>query len=576
MVAVSTLVRGAITLGVPSPWILPDEDVYAELAKSIAAGEFPSIRGDRELGWGVVYQALIAPGWAVFDDPVHAYRASLLTNAFVMSLAAVPAYLLARMFVSARLSVLVSAMTVLVPSMTYTGVVMTENACYPAFLLAVLLIARAVRAPSLVNQGVALVGLGIVVLTRIQTIALVGAYLAAVVVYAATSPRRDRAAYLRRFAPTAVLALSVPLAPMLISIASGNGVLGWLGTRSDTFEGFHAREVPQWFLYLLADLILYVAVAPAAATVVVLMRSVSRDAPEHLRLFAATMLPTLLALLSSVSLVSAALDVDGTENLNERYVFYVVPLIFVGFALWIAEGLPRPGRWPLIIVLLFSFVCATLPIPRLEYNANFQSPGILPWFAIESSHLLVGLLVTVFTGVCGALWIALRRDRIGYLWLITSAAMASAAVVAGISSANSATNAAGAFEGRPADWVDRAVPNGSEVVVLWHQGSETHAHTLDFWLIVTEFFNRSVGKVYRIGRPGYYETFLPTVPVRVAGDRSVTLKGERFAARFVLTTCKTPIRGRPIAEAPSAWLQLVQVDGVIRLAGQPRCPAGLW
>ena len=30
-------------------------------------------------------------------------------------------------------------MTVLVPSMAYTGVVMTENACYPVFLLAVLL-----------------------------------------------------------------------------------------------------------------------------------------------------------------------------------------------------------------------------------------------------------------------------------------------------------------------------------------------------------------------------------------------------------------------------------------------------
>ena len=85
-----------------------------------------------------------------------------------MSLAAVPAYLLSRMFVSARASVVVAAATVLVPSMSYTGLLMTENACYPAFLLAVLFIARALRSPSMLNQALALLGLGLVSLTRIQ------------------------------------------------------------------------------------------------------------------------------------------------------------------------------------------------------------------------------------------------------------------------------------------------------------------------------------------------------------------------------------------------------------------------
>ena len=74
IVALSTLVRGAIATGVPSPWILPDEVVYSELAKSIAAGGFPSVRGVPELGWGVVYPALIAPAWALFDDPARAYH----------------------------------------------------------------------------------------------------------------------------------------------------------------------------------------------------------------------------------------------------------------------------------------------------------------------------------------------------------------------------------------------------------------------------------------------------------------------------------------------------------------------
>ena len=97
-------------------------------------------------------------------------------------------------------------------------------------------------------------------------------------------------------------------------------------------------------MYLTGDLLLYVAVAPLAAAVVMMVLGLSRRAPERVRLFAAVALPTLLAMLVSVSLVSASVDVDGVENLNERYVFYVVPLTFVGLALWTGERLPRPGR----------------------------------------------------------------------------------------------------------------------------------------------------------------------------------------------------------------------------------------
>ena len=107
------LVRLAIGLATPSPWILPDELLYTELARAIADGGLPAVRGDATLGWGVVYPLLIAPAWALFSDPVAAYHASLVVNAVVMSLAAVPAYLLARLFVPATPSLLVAAGSVL-------------------------------------------------------------------------------------------------------------------------------------------------------------------------------------------------------------------------------------------------------------------------------------------------------------------------------------------------------------------------------------------------------------------------------------------------------------------------------
>ena len=263
-VGLSTFVRAWIGLRVPSPWILPDEVVYSELAKSIAEGGRPAIREIPSFGWGEVYPTLIAPAWALFDDPVRAYHAALGINALLMSLAAIPAYFLARMFVTRKSSILVAAMTVLVPSMAYTGVVMTENACYPIFLLALLLVARvcalAVAHESGVRAGRSRPAgvdadpgncAGRCLLRRRGDLRADGA------------SRSGAFDYLRKFVPTAAVAGVVVLSPVLASVVRGEGLFGWLGARSGTFAEFHPHEIPEWFAYLTAGMILYVAVAPA-------------------------------------------------------------------------------------------------------------------------------------------------------------------------------------------------------------------------------------------------------------------------------------------------------------------------
>ena len=577
IVGVSSIVRCAIGLGVPSPWILPDEVVYSELAKSIAAGGFPSVRGVPELGWGVVYPMLIAPAWAMFHDPFWAYRAALVINAVVMSLAAVPAYLLARMFVSSRASLLVAAMTVLVPSMAYTGVVMTENAFYPVFLLSLWLIARAVRRPTLGSQVLALLALGVVVLTRIQGLALVGAYTTAVLLYGLLGPRGERGAYLRRFAPSLWAALAAMLAPVGASLVRGDGALGWLGARSGTFDGFHALEVPEWFTYLTADLLVYVAIIPGVATALVLGSGLSTRAPEKLRLFASLGLSVFLAMLTSVSLVSASLDVDGRENLNERYVFYVVPLMFVGLALWIGERLPKPRPWALIAVATSGALVVLLPIDRLELNANFQSLALMPWLGVPLSATPLHVVVAIFAGVCGVVWWTCRQATVGRLWLVAAVTMMLAFASAYVSEADSASFAAAVFDKRSATWLDSAVPTGATVAVVWDE-RHGRGQTLDPfypWIMVTEFFNESVRDVYRLGPPTYYEDFLPTIPVALGSDGTVLLNGRPLQRRLVLVTCQTPVSGAVLARAPRGSLELVQVEGPVRLSGATRC-AGRW
>ena len=506
-------------------------------------------------------------------EPGDAYHAALTINAFVMSLAVVPAYFLARMFVARGASAVVAATTVLVPSMAYTGVLMTENACYPVFLLAVLLIARAIRQPSAGRQALALAGLGLLAFTRIQGLALVGAYLLAVFLYALTGAPATRRDYLRRFAPTAIVLVVVPLVPVLASLAAGKGALGWLGARSSTFAGFRPQEIPEWFAYLTADLVLYVAVVPIAATVVMIGLGLSRRASDRVRLFAAVVLPTLVAMLGSVSLVSASLDVDGTENLNERYVFYVVPLLFIGLALWVREGLPRRRPWSLAVVAVCCLLAAVLPAGRLEYNAGFQSVALLPWIDLSLSRPALTLLMGAFAFGCGALWLTCRADRAGRLWLLVAPWLVFVGVLAVGSNNTSARTFASAFAGEKATWVDDAVGD-HQAPVLWDErlAPTDRPEPFSFWLMVTELFNEDVGTVYRIGPPTYYETFLPTVPVHVGpASRILDARGRPLATRFLLVPCKTPVAGRVVAQAPRGALRLVEVNGPVRLSDVRAC-----
>ena len=96
IVAVSIAVRVWLGHRMVAPWIMVDEIVYSELAKNIAAhGEF-LVRGHPSHGYGFVYPVLIAPAWALFTSVPTAYAAAKGINAVAMSLAAIPAYYLAR------------------------------------------------------------------------------------------------------------------------------------------------------------------------------------------------------------------------------------------------------------------------------------------------------------------------------------------------------------------------------------------------------------------------------------------------------------------------------------------------
>jgi hypothetical protein len=333
-------------------------------------------------------------------------------------------------------------------------------------------------------------------------------------------------------------------------------------------------EVPQWVGHLAAGLVLYVAVMPVAATAVMSVLGLNRRTSEPLRLFASIAVPTIGAMLFSVALVSAGVDVDGVENLNERYVFYVAPLTFVGLALWVRHGLPRPRLLAFAALAACSVLVALLPIVELKYNAGFQSVALLPWLTLPFGGWWVRLFALLFVLGSGMLWIGCRADRVGRLWAFTALWMTFVGVLAVGSNAVTARGFEDAYSGGSASWVDDALPPQTTASVLWDQRVAVNGRPDPYyaWLMVAEFFNAGIEDVLRLGRKTHYENVLPTQPVELARDGTVIDgSGNALSPRFVVVSCRVPAVGRLVAGSPRGALRLLEIDGVLRLRGAPSC-----
>ena len=209
LVAAAAGIQIALAFMNPAPWIVPDEIIYSELAKAIGAGDLPAVRDVTKLEFGIVYPLLIAPAWALFPDATQAYAVARAIGAVVMALSAIPAYLLARRFVSPHGALMIASFAVFLPSMLYSGTLLTEVALYPVSLFAFLAMVYALDQPTLRYQACVLGAIGVAVATKSLMIVLLPAYVVGILLMALLLERNggDARMYLRRFRPTWVLFL---------------------------------------------------------------------------------------------------------------------------------------------------------------------------------------------------------------------------------------------------------------------------------------------------------------------------------------------------------------------------------
>src|SRR5215510_9451968 len=172
IVAVSAAVRAWLARDLVAPFIMVDELIWSEIARGIADAGQPLLRDHPDPGYSAFYPLLISPAYVLFHNLVDAYAAVKTWNSVLMSLAAVPAFFLARRVVRDGYALLAALLAVAVPSLAYTGTVMTENAFYPLFLVVVLVLLVVLERPTPLWVVLLLALAGLAYETRVQAVAL--------------------------------------------------------------------------------------------------------------------------------------------------------------------------------------------------------------------------------------------------------------------------------------------------------------------------------------------------------------------------------------------------------------------
>jgi hypothetical protein len=557
-------VRFVLARSSPAPWIFVDELIYSELAKSFADGEGLAIRDVPTGAYGFVYPVIVSPAWALFDAVPHAYAAAKAINSLVMSLAAVPAYLLARRLVGAWPSLAVATLTVAVPSLAYTGTIMTENAFYPAFLLALWSMVLALERPTVARQLWALALIALAFVIRVQAIALVATLVTAIVLLAALDHGGGRV-FLRRlwtFRVTLIALGGGALLLLAVQGARGRTPTEIFGAyRSARESDYSVGEAAKWLLWHLAELDLYVAVLPFAALLLVATLACRRGADREVRVFAAVAVPAVFWL---ALLVATFASQPSVQRIQERNLFHVAPLLFVALLAWIESGAPRPRLPTIAAAVVAAGLPATIPYFRLiNVSAVSDTLALLPWWNLQDS-VISGHQVRLVASLCavaaGAVFLLLpRRWALAMPALVLVYFALVAVPVAGrIENASVGALFAGIRTER--EWIDQAVPEDAEVAAVWNGVPNRYA----IWQ--NEFFNRAVGPVYytREPMPGN----LPETPVVVSESGELLVDGRPLEAAYALSDGTFPLDGELVARDPGTGMTIVRADGPLVLSAR--------
>ena len=568
LLLVGFLVRLYLTRRIPAPWIMGDELLYSDLARSVADTGDLAIRGlalsVRTYG---IYPLVVAPAWLA-DSTTTAYGLAKTINALLMTLAAVPVYLWARRIVRPELALCLLGLVLLLPAMSYSGTLMTENVAFPAVCLALLMIALALERPTLARQLLALVAIFLAVACRLQNVVFFAILPLAVALkvfldWRAPERRFDLKRELRSYLPTLVALAALVLMYGAYQLVRGRPLSGGLGGYEAVANAdYSLRAVARWVVFHAAELSFAVALIPVSALIIMFGLACTRR-------FATTSAERAFLAVAAASLVfvvqAGAFASQFILRIEERNMIYVEPVLLLAFVFWLERGAPRPQRLTLVAFLVPVALLTSIPFERL-FNVSIFSDttGLLPLLRVSAlvSGGTDGMRVLLVLGALAVMmFAALASTRalvVGGLIGVALFLGVSTKMVVGSqrSQAVAARIATGASD---VNWVDDRVPKGETAALLFNADLAADGHPA--WQ--TEFWNRDVQRVVYLGAhdfgfPGFDASVGPTgrflsatgTAARppavdyVVAPVGVDLAGEHVATegRFALWHISKPLR----------------------------------
>ncbi len=504
-------------VGRVTPDYLPDEYIYPSLARSFAEHGRPLIRGGTAHFPALLDPIVTAPVWLVTNDPVTAFRLTQGLHALFVSLAVIPAYLLARRLALPRWTcIAVAALTVAVPDAVYASSMLADPLAYPLVLAAVYAGVCMISEPTKSAQLAFAVFSALTIFARVQYVVVPLAVLGAELV-------ADRCNLLKSVRRV-WLALVVLIAPPALLF----GTLGServLGVYSKGKHGVHLGSLAHW-LGLEAMLLLYSSgwvIVPGALAGIAfaLWRSGSRAELA----FALTTAFLALALMLEAAQIA---DTDS-QRFQERYLFTLVPLLAVAFGLYVKRGLP--GRIPLgLLSAGMLLVAARVPLSGYAAAHNKDdSPTLWAVLRLESltsvgNGSLAVALIAAALSVLAAL-VVFRKVPAALAFVGAIAACCALSAGAGSFDALSSSHVRASL---PTDlrWVDHAKLGPVDLVAP--PGSQKEQS----WLQL--FWNTSVKRLLLVGSPPIDQ--FRSYQVRVAADGRLLVHGHATRRPLLVQT----------------------------------------
>jgi hypothetical protein len=375
----------------PAPRYFPDEYLYTAIARALGSGQAPNVRGN-SANFPALLEPILAAPFHALSSPELAYRLTQAENALLMSLAAVPVYLPARrLSLSTRYALLCAVFAVAIPDLVFASYTLADPVAYPFAMGALAAGVAALDRPAKRTQLLFLTLAFLATFARVQYVVLPAAFVVAALVV-------DR----RRALKTQRLPLVLMALPFAVAVAMGPArVFGYYSNVTNLHVGGQLLRWAGIDLFLLA-FSTGIVLVPGALVALARPRGRSETA------FAA-----LAAVFGAGLVAEAALYAsNGSSRFQERYLFAVLPLVPIGFGLYLKHG--RPARIPVALLSLLLFaLSARLPLSGYAGAlGKTDSPFLTAVFRLEKavgtangSFVLAGLAAA---GAAGAVLVSRR------------------------------------------------------------------------------------------------------------------------------------------------------------------------